>query len=1734
MVTTPTTTEERHPRRHWWRWLLWALLIILILPVMLVLLLQLDAVQDFIRRQGEQYLQKKLHTRVQIGHLRLRGWQYLELRDIYVADTSSQTLLYSGTLKVRYNLLAFINNELQVNSLDWDSLTVNAYRNPGDSTFNYQFIMDAFVSKDTIPDTVSASSGTTIQFHIKDVTLHEVKVRYADAPGGMTAILTWHELHLDPDDLLLNEGLYTLRGVRVDGLRGFFKQEYRPKTLAAGAPPPATDTSKTPFHLLLKKLQIDSSSFIYADEGSGISTGWNVGTLQLLNSSIDLDSTLVQVGGLTIRNTAGKFSMGIPKDTSKPVPADTTPNTWKVLATKAEIDHLDMQYDNNAVPPKRGAGKDPDYNHLLLSNLALNVSSILYQPDTISAILHHLSMKDKSGFAVRQAHFDFLFTPTSLALNNLLLETNESLLRRHVAVTVPSWATMSNNMDLMQLTADIDSSRITLAEWLPFVPDARANKSMQPLWDKKIYLTTAIKGSLGKLIIATLRYSDNVGNEINAAGEVAHVTDVNHLYANFPSLYINSGNKPLRAWLPPHTMPDTPRLPEHVLITGSFLGGMQDMQTKLVLRSNAANAALAAHLVNITDSIRARYNVNVSSFAIQPGVLLYDTTYGWIKGKLSADGQGYSFPGMIAKAAMVLNEATYNGYTYHDINLNANLDKQQLHADGQSKDTSITLVFNVDGGLNDTTLQSLQAKLQIDRADLYTTHWYNDPLQLKGNLDADFNSLSPQRLDGKALLDGWQIATQGQVFPLDTVQLLAYWKDQQYISLDGPFGFFKANGHIDYTKIGAAFGQIINKPLQPNTATGGHTNSLASTAPGNTKYALNSADHSKHAANRSSSGSKHTSNNTGTPGKRPESIPDSTDISGQQLQWNAELKWPRSLQAMAPGLRMEQPLTIDGRLNSDSSLLVLNAGLIKLSYDSLRVDSLDLHAQIQDTAMRAELTLARLYHPIAPLYHTGLYTKASGGKVDWNLVLDDIQRKPTYRVGGYVNFLPENAMLLSLKQNMLLNRQHWKVNEDNHIHLNNGMPDTAQLTLSYQEQSIQLQTRPDSASSTLPALQTNIKDFKLSTITALLAADTLLANGNLNAQATISNLDKSPLINSTLKIDSLTFRASQLGTLEAHVETPQASQYKLDATLKGGDNDLHVQGTYDTAIAAQVDINRINMASLQGFTFGNVTRMHGSADGHFKIAGTTSKPRVNGNLHFNDAGGTISMIGTPLTLPDENIILDEKGIQFNKFVIADSLKNELVLNGRINTRDFTRYSFNLDINSDNFMVLGKQQNPDQLYYGPAFVDTRIKVRGNLDLPRIDAYLKLRDKSNITVTLPSEDPGVANRDGVVIFVDKSNPLDSSLVKAIDSTRFQNPRLKGINFSGNAEITPESSIRIIIDPVNGDYVEAKGTASLNATLDPSSKMSLTGRYEIQEGKYEMSLNQLIKRSFDIQKGSAIVFSGDAMDADLDITARYTANAPAADLVQDQLTNLSDADKNRYRQKLPFWVYLHIKGQLMKPEISFELDMPEADQNAFNGSVYNRLKQINQIPSELNKQVMGLLVLNQFIPEDPLASGGGSGDFGVTNMARQSVSKILSQQLNSLAGNLIKGVDLNFDVESGTDYSTGSAQETTNLKVGASKRLFSDRLTVSVGSNVMLQGENQANPSSLIGDINIEYKLTPDGRYRVRVYQQNDNATVIEGQVVETGVAFALIMDYDEFREIFQRAKKQQQQQKLRTKK
>ncbi|HEU0125784.1 MAG TPA: translocation/assembly module TamB domain-containing protein, partial [Flavobacterium sp.] len=420
----------------------------------------------------------------------------------------------------------------------------------------------------------------------------------------------------------------------------------------------------------------------------------------------------------------------------------------------------------------------------------------------------------------------------------------------------------------------------------------------------------------------------------------------------------------------------------------------------------------------------------------------------------------------------------------------------------------------------------------------------------------------------------------------------------------------------------------------------------------------------------------------------------------------------------------------------------------------------------------------------------------------------------------------------------------------------------------------------------------------------------------------------------------------------------------------------------------------------------------------------------------------------------------------------------------------------------------------------------LNIKGDLDSPSIDGTLKINKETKFTVVMPQSDPSIADREGIVEFVDEDNAY---LKQTVDmQNKLNQSELKGMNVNVAISIDKEAELTLLIDKSNGDYLNLKGEAELVGGIDQSGKTTLTGKYEFSDGSYQMNFNG-IKRKFDIQKGSFITWNGEPTMATLNITAIYKVNTAPIDLLGNQLKGESQTVQNTYKQKLPFQTLLKMNGELLKPEISFGIVLPEGNYNVSSDVVeltQAKLKQLEQDPAELNKQVFALLILNRFVGENPFSSE--SGGTNAESFARQSVSKILSQQLNNLAGDLITGFEVNFDLESTEDYTTGTMQNRTDLNVEVSKKLLDDRLKVTVGSSFGVEGQERANEEStnIAGDVALDYQLTKDGRYMVRAYRKNQYQVAVEGQVIETGVAFVITMSYNKFRELFHRTEEEKE--------
>ena len=185
----------------------------------------------------------------------------------------------------------------------------------------------------------------------------------------------------------------------------------------------------------------------------------------------------------------------------------------------------------------------------------------------------------------------------------------------------------------------------------------------------------------------------------------------------------------------------------------------------------------------------------------------------------------------------------------------------------------------------------------------------------------------------------------------------------------------------------------------------------------------------------------------------------------------------------------------------------------------------------------------------------------------------------------------------------------------------------------------------------------------------------------------------------------------------------------------------------------------------------------------------------------------------------------------------------------------------------------------------------LEVKGTLTAPIVNADLKINKGTDITFVLPTANPEIESREGVVQFVDVyGGKKDSAIQFNAGYTYHVIPKLAGMDITGTLESDTAAQITLVIDERSGDALKIKGKASLSGGLDKSGKISLTGNYELQSGSYQLSLS-LLKRQFFIQPGSVITWTGDPMSANVDITARYIANTQPVNLLQSELANSSD---------------------------------------------------------------------------------------------------------------------------------------------------------------------------------------------------------------------------------------------------
>lgn len=1664
------------------------------LAVLLLIAVQLGPVQNFLKDKAVGYLQHKLNTHVSIGHISIIYPKDISIENVFLSDQRGDTLLESKKLGINLNLPALIHSQIIIRSVNISGLKSHIIRKDPGSNFNFSFIANAFASKSPAASKPDTSS---LYISLGEIELEKVRFTFQDTVTGYHARLNFSRLHAHVEKFDLKHMNFDLGEFLLSGLDAHIRQE---SADTSGNKKPALSQTSPPspgIKIKLNSVQLLDDTVGFNSPASKLATSAKIGLIQIKDFSLDLDKQKLQVSAIDLSNTATLFKFlkspkkvdstgiaitkftkkekqiirGIQKNLDSSSKSAIkynrkgnrsniqTPDSsgWKVDITTVRINNNQVNFDNDN---DRAIKNGIDYSHLALSQLTIKANKIHYEPAFISVNLDELALKDKSGFILRHAKGRIYFDDHRIDADQVKIETSNSSINANLKLRYNSLKSLSRDIGSLKLETQIKPGYIGLTDILYFQPNLRKTDPFKNRMLKQISIRGSATGTVNNLTIKNFEASTLSKTHLLVSGKLMGLPDINKLMFDINLQNFTTSKTDILKLAPKNTIPQSVILPEYIKLRSMFRGTLKNIDFQAALLTSLGNIN-ARGMVKINPGARdTSYQINFTAKDLQAGKLGNSKEIGLISLTAIVKGKGLSLNTASTTIQGQVDLAQFKGYSYQHLVLEARIASSQIQLKASMADPNLS--FKLIGGSDlSKKIHSLHLQLKLDSSNFKALHFSNTTVRLHGMFKANIPRLDINHPEGDFTISDLLLNTDSVSIPIDSIDLsVQSLGEVKNISLRSEFIKADINGQLSLPDITAQLTQQLNK-YYPFTA------------------------------------------------RKPL-------LKGQaaDFQFNATILGPPALHKFIPKLASFNPVILKGSYNSLRQILLLDASAPHIQYADISIDNLKLDLNGNDSKLTYALSVDSMSGAGFDLESTHLTGFASEGTLHTALDIKDDDKKPKYQLGAVIHEHLGNYQFQLIPEGLLINYQPWKVAADNLLQYGKSGILAHHLELSNEKSAIEVKSIPDQPNA---PIQIKFSHFDLATVSKFLEKDSVLIRGELNGNAMVDQLMNSPVFTSDLLITDFSYKKDTLGTIGLSVNNKIKNTYSAKATIKGHGNELNLQGDYDTgnsSFDADLTIKQLTLPSLQVYLANQVTHTKGYLDGQLHISGTVARPLITGDVGFKKMGFNLTYLNSYFSLPDQKINFDDKGIHFKDFTLLDSAKNQLDLDGDILTQNYRDYTFDLNLSSEDFRILNSQPSVSAPFYGTVYLNSDIDITGNLNKPKIDADITLNNKTKFTYAIPADDPSLKESNGIVEFINKKEAVMKGPVKKPRTSAF-----KGFDFSANLNVQKDAEFTVIIDPQTGDALKVKGEATLNTTIDASGKISLTGRYEIAEGSYQLSLNSFVKKSFKIQKGSTIIWTGEPTSANVDITAIYQANAPAIDLMDQQ----SDASTTaKYKQLLPFQLYLMMNGELLRPVITFSISLPERERN-LNPDVQAQLDVLRQDPSELNKQVFALLVLGRFVGQNPFQSAAGGG-FDAALIARQSAGKIMSQQLNKIAGNLIKGVDLNFDVNSQNNYSSGEKTTQTDLKIGATKN-FNDRLSVSVGSDIALEGaQSQTSTSTLIGDVSVEYKLSKDGRYRLRAFRRNATQEYVEGQFIETGISFIFVLDYDKFVEIF-RAKKQE---------
>lgn len=666
-------------------------------------------------------------------------------------------------------------------------------------------------------------------------------------------------------------------------------------------------------------------------------------------------------------------------------------------------------------------------------------------------------------------------------------------------------------------------------------------------------------------------------------------------------------------------------------------------------------------------------------------------------------------------------------------------------------------------------------------------------------------------------------------------------------------------------------------------------------------------------------------------------------------------------------------------------------------------------------------------------------------------------------------------------------------------------------------------------------LTLKLQDINVEYILNLVNFRSIEFSGFATGTATATNVLSSPDASVNLRVDNFCFNKAPQGTLKARAKWGKQPHWLgLDATITDETNAhrTDISGGFSIGNKKQPDgldlrINTqgFNLAFINHFTKDILENFQGRATGYCRIFGPFKGIDLEGDLMLNYADCKLPMLGTTYHIRQDSVHLTPGSIRIDALLIDNTVKpivrpnwsslssnntpfpHTATLHGELNHNHFKNLTYNFKVKANKLLGYDFKEFGENSFYATCIASGDITVSG---IPgRLNVNVKATPEEGTTFTYNVSTPEALTEAGFLTIKEYSETDSDDIASSPSAGKLVNQTATGhktiktgntseestssdLHLNFDLQITPAAKIRLLMDRKSGDMIEIMGRGLIGARYHNKGRFNIFGTYRVEDGKYGLSIQDIIRRDFKFQPGGTIVFGGDAMKADLNLKATYSVHGVSLD---DLTTNSLGFSKTRVD------CIMNLTGRPEEPMVSFDFELPNAAEDE-----KQMVRSIVSTEEERNMQAIYLLGLGRFYNME------ANSDFQSTTAVNSILSTTLSSQLNQFISNAVGTSNWHF----GTSLKTGEdGWRNMDVEGMLSGRLLDNRLLLSGNFGYREKYYTQRN---FISDVSVEYLLTKNGNISLKAYNQANDRYFVQSSMNTQGVGIQFKKDFNHFSDLF----------------